>query len=155
GKAGGNFLEMGLGARSGSLADALVGLADDANTLSANPAGLGQLTGGRVSTLYMDWVDALSGGYLGYGAPFDKGGFGFNFFYLTGDDTYRDNNGNPYGTFTNSDWAGTLGGAYNLNKRMSVGASFKVINETLVDTSTTAFALDIGAMLRAKKGGLS
>ena len=50
------FEDVGVGARAPGMADAFVAVADDANALFYNPAGLGQLKDGQL--------------YANYGQPF-------------------------------------------------------------------------------------
>jgi tetratricopeptide (TPR) repeat protein len=147
---------MSVGARSGAMGDSFSGLADEACVLFNNPGGLSLLSGGRLIAHSVDWVQSVSGGYFGFGAPIPKvGGFGFSFFYVGMEDLYRNIYGAPGGKFNNSDWVGTLGGSVLLSKRTSVGASFKVLQETLMDESASAFALDLGGMTRSKNGVFS
>lgn len=89
--AGATFDDMGAGARAPGMADAHTSVADDANALHYNPAGLGQLSETEVTSEYGQLLKGTDDGsnlgttYLGFAQPFKRGrrgtlAFGFHNF---------------------------------------------------------------------------
>ncbi len=85
-----SFDDQGAGARAPGMADAYTAVADDADAIGYNPAGLIQLEDGQITTQYGQLVKGLGDGstlgttYLGYAYPFVRGyrtlGFAYNNF---------------------------------------------------------------------------
>lgn len=83
-----SFDDQTSGARAPGMADAFTAVADDADAISYNPAGLIQLEDSQISTQYGELVKGLTDGsslkttYLGYALPLTRGyrtlGFAFN-----------------------------------------------------------------------------
>ncbi len=73
-----DFEDIGVGARPIAMGNAFVGLADDANSIYYNPAGLGLLTRneltGTYGKLFMGLTDGsgISNGFIGYVHPLNK-----------------------------------------------------------------------------------
>lgn len=73
------FDDLGVGGRAPAMADTFVSLADDANTVLYNPAGLVQLSEGEITTQYGQLLRGLDDGsnlgttYLGYAHPLRRG----------------------------------------------------------------------------------
>ena len=72
------FDDLGRGARTAGMADTFVGVADDANALYYNPAGLAQLDQAAITTEYGQLLRGQDDGsnlgitYLGYAYPFRR-----------------------------------------------------------------------------------
>ncbi len=85
-----SFDDQGGGARAPGMADSFTAVADDADAIGYNPAGLVQMQEGQISTQYGQLVKGLGDGstlgttYLGYAYPLVKGyraiGFAYNNF---------------------------------------------------------------------------
>ena len=73
-----DFEDIGIGARPIAMGNAFVGLADDANSIYYNPAGLGLLTRKELTStygrLFMGLTDGsnISDGFIGYVHPINK-----------------------------------------------------------------------------------
>ncbi len=86
-----DFEDIGVGARPIAMGNAFVGLADDANSIYYNPAGLGLLTRkeltGTYGRLFMGLTDgsSISNGFIGYVHPLDRkiGTFGVGWLNLS------------------------------------------------------------------------
>lgn len=90
GEAAFSTLEIGFGARSAAMGNAMCGLADDINTLWWNPGGLGQLKLSEISCSYhawfQDWKDTY--GSAGINTAVGVVGIGFLYSEVTGIEGY-------------------------------------------------------------------
>jgi hypothetical protein len=74
-----SFDDQDGGARASGMSDAFVAVADDADAIAYNPAGLVQLNEGQVTSQYSELVKGLGDGstfgttYLGYAMPITRG----------------------------------------------------------------------------------
>jgi hypothetical protein len=74
-----SFDDMGVGGRGPGMADAFVGVADDANATLYNPAGLVHINEGELTSEYSQFFKGLDDGssvgttYLGYAHPLRRG----------------------------------------------------------------------------------
>lgn len=85
-----SFDDQGGGARAFGMAETFTAIADDADAIAYNPAGLVQIQEGQITTQYGELVKGLGDGsslgstYLGYAFPFVRGykalGFAYNNF---------------------------------------------------------------------------
>ncbi|MBI5242681.1 MAG: PorV/PorQ family protein [Elusimicrobia bacterium] len=74
-----NFLKIGLAPRPVSMGEAYVGLADDINSISYNPAGLAILRRQEVANVFNKYVEGIQQQYQAYAYPSDNwGAVGFS-----------------------------------------------------------------------------
>ena len=66
------FALTGIGARSGGMGNAAIGLADEIETVYYNPAGLGNLTDSGVTAMYQAPELSTSRGFVGFNARLDR-----------------------------------------------------------------------------------
>jgi hypothetical protein len=162
GTAGYSFLKIGVGARPAALGGAYVGLADDYAALYYNPAGITgirlaepwndgeELTAAPratyVAASYNSWISDLQSGFLALVSPLgERASFGASVQYMSyGDLIAADADGNRLGTFTASDMAFGLTGAYRLSARLSMGMTGRLILESIEDSTSWGMAADLG-----------
>ncbi len=144
------FLELGAGPRAYALGEAFSGLADDINSLSWNPAGLGQMAEPQILFMHNQWIANLRQEYLAAAHPFDWGTLAVQGTYLNSDvQLRRDDDGlltgdgfNPYSLM--------LGASYgrNLGPGFFAGANLKYAREQLDDVTYGTVCLDAGGLYR-------
>jgi len=129
-----SFPDIGLGARPMGMGGAFVALADDANSIFWNPAGLSQLQWAELSSMYLDLYGLENvGSHLIIGAlrhPLD-GGIGFG--WLRTGET---------GLYTEDSLIAAVGQGFPfLGTHLSIGGSLKVLNQSYqgVDRSDPLF----------------
>jgi len=162
GTAGYSFLKIGVGARPAGMGGAYVGLADDYSALYYNPSGI---TGARlaeswdeggtpappvratyVAASYNSWISDFQSGFLALITPLsERTRLGAAIQYMSyGDLISTDLNGNRLGTFTASDMAFGLTGAVRLSTNFSMGATGRLILESVEDSTSWGLAADLG-----------
>ncbi len=137
---------VGIGARALAMGGAFTSLADDATAVFYNPAGLASLDRRQVSFMHMTMLEGASFDYAGYAHPDSAlGGFGIAYLHLGTDDIIRRRDFVEIGRF---DYATSLvllsyGGA--VMNDLNLGASAKVLHQSLADFSDYGVGLDFGA----------
>lgn len=146
GTTSGQVLKLGGGARPAGMGEAFVGIADDANAVYWNPAGLNQLERTSVSVMHAVWFEDISYDWVSYAYPFANGGaFGLGVQYLNyGKIQGTDNTGLENASFKPYDLATTVayGGEF---YGMSAGISLKYLTSRIKRTAR-AYAGDLGLM---------
>lgn len=153
------FLKIGQGARAAGMAGAFVAVADDPSALYWNPAGLARLRGNGGGGSYVRWFGGLNMGYLALHARVGTyAALGLSGVYLVSPEeeittlTQPDGTGLTY-RYQAASWG--LSYARDLTDRVSVGATFKLIQESVSRTSATSLAFDIGSLYRTDWMGLT
>lgn len=155
GTTGAEQLLIPVGARGiatgGAFVSNLVGL----ESIYFNPAGLDRSSGSEAIFSYMNYIADVNVSYFGAGTSLgDFGAVGLTFKSLDFGDIpvttadFPDGTGRTYSpTFI------TLGLTYSkiITDRISVGANFKLINETIENTSATGVAIDFGVQYKFDK----
>jgi len=155
GETGVAFLKIGVGARQIGMGGANVALADDANAIYWNPAGLARLSRREFTAMHNEWIVDFKYDFLAYIHPLKKGiikssfpgaiGGGliyFNMGEFEGRDEYR-NKTNPY---TAHDAAGIISYAQKVSRRLNLGVSLKYIYEKIELEKAKGIAFDFGAL---------
>ena len=152
GTAASPFLEIGVGAKSSSLGDAFIGLADDFNAMLFNPSGLGFMEKGTVSFSHMNWLAETQ---INLAAAIynveNIGTFGFIWENLNyGDFDGLDENGlNPY-TFQASDSLFALSYGRKIQEGLAVGGTIKYITSEIEEYTAGTVAVDLGGLYKMK-----
>lgn len=141
-----NFLEIGIGAKAGSMGGAFVGLADDPSALFWNPAGLSQLNSPQVMFMHNQWAQDMRHEYLGCALPLDpKNTVAVAFMFLhMGEILGYDEDDKPTSFFSAYDAAVLLGYSRRISSHLSLGWTAKGILEKLEDEKAHAAAFDMG-----------
>jgi len=149
-----NFLEIGYGAAGDALGDAYVSLANDVSAIYWNPAGLAQLTRSEVMFATQPWIVGMNTtfGAVGIVVP-SFGTLGASLIMMDYGDMDVTTMRFPEGTgekFSSRDMALTLSYARNLTEWFSFGASGKYITSTIWHESASAFAFDLGVLIKTE-----
>jgi len=145
------FLRVGAKARPASMGEAAVALADDPGVLAYNPGGLALLRHRAGSAGYLNYVAGVQIGSLSFVQPLDaQSTAGASLNYLNSGDiketTLDDPTGRGLGSFSFSAAALGLGYGRLLGPQLSAGAVLRGIYEKAKEYSSSAIALDLGAV---------
>lgn len=153
-----NFLKIGVGARAIGMGGAFVSLANDASAMYWNPAGISSVTGIEAFFNHSEWIADINFDYAGlvFNIP-SVGSFGLNATFLSMGEMDRTTILYPEGTgqkFSAGSFA--LGGSYarSLTDRFSIGFNVKYIHESILNSSASGLALDIGTLFVTQFRGL-
>ncbi|MEW6608801.1 MAG: UPF0164 family protein, partial [bacterium] len=70
GKAGANFLKIGISPRASAMGEAFCAVADDVNSIYYNPAGLTQIKQRTSALMHTDWLQEVNYEFLAYTEPY-------------------------------------------------------------------------------------
>lgn len=140
-----SFLSIGVGARGLGMGGAYTALADDANSIYWNPAGLSELEMREFAASHAEMFASARHDFLAYTHPTSQGTFAAGLTYLSqGKIDGRDSLGRPTAGFDASDAAVSAGYARKLDFAQ-VGASLKYIRSHIGSTEAQTVAADVGA----------
>jgi hypothetical protein len=144
-------LKIPVGARPIAMGQAFVAVADDANAVYWNPAGLAQLGGSQVTVQYDVFIETITyfTGAAGFKLGNDMAAGLMVKMLSSGSEPEYDNMGIPTGnTFSLSYMDIDLAAAYRLSYSFNIGLNLKYISKSLAGTSATTFAADLGLMYK-------
>ena len=149
GTTGAQFLKVGVGAKELAMGSAASVLTEGANSVNWNPGLLGNIKERSVSASYnMLFIDE-SQGFVGYAAPIEGGsawGVGVNYLTVADIEKRLGDTDNPDSRFSNNNTAVSFSYARSeIRPGLSLGASFKYIQQKLDTHSDKAMAMDLGA----------
>jgi hypothetical protein len=158
GTAAAAFLQIGVGARAQSMGAAFVSLANDANAMYWNPAGISRLGQIEATFSHTNWLADTKFDYAGFTVPLGSfGAVGVNFtIFDYGEQPVRtvaqpEGTGETYGS---RDIAIGVSFAMNLTDRFSFGFNGKYINQKIWNEFATGAAIDFGALYETPLRGL-
>jgi len=160
-----NFLKAGQGVRPIAMGETYIALGDGLDTLYWNPAGLVQITSPVASFIHSFWVQDIGTEYLAYGMPLGPlGTVGGGITYMhagTIEQTLEDEFGNYAGVGGEaSSMSLALVGVYSQKlaclmpikdpflSKLLVGASLRIITESIDEVSVFGGGVDIGVIWR-------
>ena len=147
-----SLLDIGLSARALAMGGAGIAVADDANAIYYNPAGLGVLDTHNIAALYTQQFGAANYMALGYAGPH----IGANIFRLDASGIQEtDPFANETGVFGVTELAGAVGYGRTIWNGLNLGASAKFYMQNLPENAGRGFTLDAGALLNLLDGKLS
>jgi len=157
GTTGANFLKIGVGARPLGMGGAFVAVADDANTIWWNPAGVASIRRKELTLMHNEMGEDIRYQFLAYNQPVRKlrGGLAGSISYLSVTDIQGyDPGGMPTKKLSAYDLG--IGLCYGLRILPSVsgGINFKFIDEKLAHKKASTCAFDIGGLWRTPFSGL-
>lgn len=142
------FLKIGVGSRSAALGQAYVALANDAEALYWNPAGISQFDKNEVIFANTRWFVDTQLEFAGIVYHLSQANsIGFSVTYLHTEEMKETTVLQPFGTgryFNYSDALLSLTFARNMTERFSFGLSVKYMNETLAELTMQSFLFDLG-----------
>lgn len=155
------FLRIEPDSRSAGMGNAGVAVADNANAMFWNPAGLSFQRNTQVGITHANWLPEFDAGlfyeYLVGTYHVDGvGTFGGNVTYLNlGEIEIRDGQGNPQGTYSSYELAVGVSYGYQVSERLGLGTSLRTVYSKLspsndqVDSGTAStIAGDLSALYR-------
>lgn len=159
GTAGGQFLNMGGGARAISLGGAYTAISDEASGIYWNPAGLVQISDVSLMFMHANYLADISFDYLAFGHKKDNFAFGAALSYMdAGDIKQTDVAGNSIGTYNPRDYVGIISMAMKTNSSFSddegffsIGINAKILKSYIIEQANT-FAVDIGILNKSSFG---
>jgi len=164
GARGANFLEIGVGARGQALGYAYTALAEGADAMYWNPAGLAVADGLIAAFTRADLYDNLdiTHNFAGLAIPFAGGVAGVSYIGLgSGPIPRTDENfpagGNPSAGDTFEWTSSALGLHYarRLTDRLQVGFSGRAVSEGIANASSNWWGVDIGTKFRTGLYGIT
>ncbi len=149
GTAGVQFLKVGVSARAMGMAEAFIGVANDASALFYNPGGLLQLKDPDFILTHISYPAGVAFEYVGGAWPVPRlnGVVGAHVTFLHTDEMIETTPEMPYGTgrtFTASDLAAGVTYAQRLTDKFSVGGTVKYVEERLAEEKAYGVAFDVG-----------
>lgn len=162
GTTGAPFLLLGTGSRTAALGQANAAWSDDVYGMAYNPAGIATVGRQEIGFAYNALIADLDYNYIAYLLPFRAGGtLGLSFQYVDLGTVERREvlaGGSPssvLGSASANDIAFSATYARTVTSFLDLGASVKVVHETLDNASASAFAVDLGARWRPPVPGLT
>lgn len=159
GTSGAAFLKTGQGsARAMALGRAYVALAEGADALTWNPAGLAATQQREVSFSYLRYIQGVKTdismfpGYIGYAHPMGRTTWGANFAYMRDEGfDIRDADGVPQqdSNVGVRNGFGTLGVARSFwYEKLFLGAALRTVHEDIAGSTSDTLVGDFGAILK-------
>jgi long-subunit fatty acid transport protein len=148
GTATAQFLKIGIGARAMAMGEAYVAVANDAEALYWNPAGISRFKNHAVFFSHTQWlvdVDVEYGGIVYHLDPVNT--FGLAFTYLHTDEMKETTELQPFGTgrfFSFSDFLVAISYARNMTDKFSFGLSVKYMHENIAELTMNGLLFDLG-----------
>lgn len=151
GTAGAEQLLIPVGARSIATGGAFGSHFAGVESIYYNPAGLDRMKGTEVMFNFMNYIADINISYFAIGTQLDIGSIGFTFKGIDFGDIPVTTNANPDGTgqFYSPSYF-VLGLTYSkmITDRVSAGANFQFINEGIMSTGASGWAIDFGIQYR-------
>lgn len=162
------FLLLAPDSRAGGIGESGVAIADNANAVFWNPAGIAFLDGSEVSFTHSNWLPQFGldlfyeyATYRQY-VPSLNGSIFTSITYMNFGEFVRTSSQSPdpIGTFKSFDAALTVGYATKLTKSLGVGGNFRLIHSRLADKGTeleqgkgiaTTVSFDVAMLYRPQK----
>ncbi|MFC1522851.1 PorV/PorQ family protein [Elusimicrobiota bacterium] len=147
GTTGATFLKIGIGARPVSMGEAFAGVADDADAIYWNPAGLAGIEAPQASFTHAAWFETIKYEHLAFSYPSSKGTFSgaINRLSMSPIEKYDKYGTKMNATYEPSDTAMTLSYARKMFG-FSSGINLKYIKSEIDGSSAAGILLDVGGM---------
>jgi len=142
------FLKIGIGSRAQGMGESYVAIANDAEALYWNPAGISQYDKNSVFFSHTEWLVEIQLEYAGLVYHIDPvNSVGLAVTFLHTDEMKETTELQPLGTgryFNYSDFLVSLSYARNMTDKFSFGLSAKYMHENIAELTMSAFLYDLG-----------
>lgn len=136
--------------RASAMGSAYAGIADDAEAVFYNPAGLFQVDKSEINAVYMQYLQDINCGSLVFVKPLNENAtysVYTRFLSTTETRTLSDDQGNYLGTDGTFGYSNIEAGAsysYHISQTVNLGGTFKFLNESIDGNSAAMGAVDLG-----------
>jgi len=142
------FLKIGIGSRALGMGESYVALANDAEALYWNPAGISQYSKNSIFFSHTEWLVEVQLEYAGLVYHIDPvNSVGLAVTFLHTDEMKETTELQPFGTgryFNFSDFLISLTYARNMTDKFSFGLSAKYMRENIAELTMSSFLYDLG-----------
>lgn len=147
----GQFLKLPVGAKAIGMGEAYTAVADDANAIYYNVAGIARLEKKSAEYMFSKYVEETSYHWVGFAMPISEtiGSVGLGFQYFSEGELDQTNlNAQKTGTFSPHDLAVNLSYARQIfGAANTAGLTLKIINSKIEESASTV-AIDLGVQNR-------
>ena len=152
GTTGAQFLRLGAGARPIAMGGAFTAVADDANGPQYNPAGSAWVRNKEAMASYIDYLEGIKYGYIGYLQPLNANStLGLAYGYLdSGAIDRTDVAGSAIGTFSSTQSLGILTYARSFGDKFALGTNLKLFQQIIEDEKAGGYAFDLGTQYKVR-----
>jgi hypothetical protein len=155
-----DYAKVGMGARVLGMGRSFVGLADDANSIFINPAGISQINYPSLTSVFTNLGGEVNYTVLGYTTPTRIGPIGIGYLSSTVGGLYVTELGSDgiIKTVSSFDFASsllTLSYAKEMNEKFASGISIKFFNKSFSNQtggSGSGYNIDLGFLCRIREG---
>jgi len=152
GTTGAAFLKIEAGSRPASMGGAFAGLADDANAVFYNPAGLTSIVDRELTAMQNFWFAGINNESISYVQRLGDGVFGLSFLGAFAKiDERSEPTEDPIRTITASSFAVGLSYGHELIKNVSLGGTVKFLSQQFDIEDWTGVAGDAGVLLGSNR----
>ena len=154
GETGAIFLDIFPGARPEGLGGAYTAIADDANSVAINPAGMTHVKGQEVTLMHNEYMFDMDQEYIAYVSSDGRRAWGGSLVYFDFGAVQGYTASNTFtGAFHPKSYALTVAYSQRPSETWSWGVSLKYIREKIADAKGDAFALDGGVLYTPPESG--
>jgi hypothetical protein len=151
------FLSIPIGARATAMGNAITASVNDPTALYWNPAGLSSVAGASFTGEHAQWLADINLNFVALALPAAGGTVGLGITAFRTPDmevTTIDQQEGTGETFNAASYAIALGYGRALTDRFSIGASAKLVNERIWNSSASGVAFDIGTLFTTPFRGI-
>ncbi|NQV14884.1 PorV/PorQ family protein [bacterium] len=149
-----SFLEIGMGSRPSAMGEAYVAVTGDLSSVYWNPAATAYLPKSSFTLMYQPWLVDINTVFTSGAVVLPRiGTFAFSMTQIGYGEMDVTNLANQDGTgekFTANEFAAGLSYARKIANWFSFGATAKLINSQIWHESASAFALDLGVIVKTQ-----
>ena len=147
------FLRIGVGARAAGMGEAYTSIANGADGIEWNPAGMGQVNNPSLNTSYLNYLSDIHAGSVGFVQPAGRlFTVGLSLRFLNVGNIQTTTVSNPTGeglsTFSSSDISLKAGLAVRLSDTIYLGAAGAILSGSIDDAGASGFSGDFGLLIR-------
>ncbi len=152
------FLRIPVGARATGMGSSFVSMLNDPSAIYWNASVLSSISSKILMIDHSQWLPGIYFDFIGIVLPFDNlGTIGISTTYLHTNEMDVTTPYAPMGTgetFTASSFAVGISYSRYLTDRFSIGGTFKIIKETIYNSSASGIAFDIGTLYNTPFAGI-